>query len=505
MNDPSTSDSLPMSPRFAPERLLEHVAWVRRLAARLIDDHHAADDVAQETLAIALRGGPRDASRARPWLAAIARSVASRMRRTRRRREARELVAASAEALDATDEIVARASLQRAVVDAVLALAEPYRTIILRRFFDELPSREIARRRGEPVETVRTRMKRGLALLRERLAGELAIETERGLITILAGAPFMAAKVKLALAAALVIAGVWITTELSLNDATPAIDGDGDEVATLPASAPSDTVPVARTPVGLPDPATATAMASDASPDGDRGATPDPARKRPPWLEKLRAELTANNLEEHGVGDDLGSETRAAFDGLRNETFELDPLLGYILTRFEDAWVVPASHHFHDLNGECRDQWQIAYENSSGGASIARIDAGRSNGSDYVCFELCVNQWGREVDPDLELEPRITFHLHRGEPGQVVSIHGQIGLYQDLSDRVPTEKFAELARQFRYLTLVWLGAEQGQPWVSYARTKAGRAVTAHEITQLETLFQHCLDEASEFAKPPKSK
>jgi RNA polymerase sigma-70 factor (ECF subfamily) len=63
--------------------------------------------------------------------------------------------------------------VQRAVVDAVLALPEPCRVAVLLRFFDELPPREIAERVGAPVETVRTRIKRGIELLRTRLAGQL--------------------------------------------------------------------------------------------------------------------------------------------------------------------------------------------------------------------------------------------------------------------------------------------------------------------------------------------
>jgi len=153
-----------------PDRLLEQAAWVRRLAGRLLCDPAAADDVAQETLLTALGTGPRDAERPRPWLASIARNLVRRMRWSGERREVRERATARSEALPATDEIVARASLLRAVVDAVIELPEPYRTTILLRHFDDISAAEIAARRGEPVETVRTRLKRRLAMLRERLS-----------------------------------------------------------------------------------------------------------------------------------------------------------------------------------------------------------------------------------------------------------------------------------------------------------------------------------------------
>ena len=52
---------------------------------------------------------------------------------------------------------MARLELQRNVVEAVLALDEPYRGVIVHRYFDGLSIKAIARRLGVPVETVRTR------------------------------------------------------------------------------------------------------------------------------------------------------------------------------------------------------------------------------------------------------------------------------------------------------------------------------------------------------------
>ncbi len=51
----------------------------------------------------------------------------------------------------------------------MLAPDEPYREAILDRFFHELSPTEIARRRGVPLETVRTRQKRALRMLRARM------------------------------------------------------------------------------------------------------------------------------------------------------------------------------------------------------------------------------------------------------------------------------------------------------------------------------------------------
>ena len=59
--------------------------------------------------------------------------------------------------------------LRRAVGEAVLALDEPYRATIWLRFREQLPPREVARRMGVPVETVRTRSRRALHELRLEL------------------------------------------------------------------------------------------------------------------------------------------------------------------------------------------------------------------------------------------------------------------------------------------------------------------------------------------------
>src|SRR5262249_12998826 len=90
------------------------------------------------------------------------------------RRAARERSSAAPEPLPATDEIVARATLQNEVSTALLALDEPYRTALLLRFFDDPKPGAIARRLGCPVEGVRTRVKRGLEAMRERLVARRA-------------------------------------------------------------------------------------------------------------------------------------------------------------------------------------------------------------------------------------------------------------------------------------------------------------------------------------------
>jgi RNA polymerase sigma-70 factor (ECF subfamily) len=152
------------------EALLEHAGFLRALARSLIGDAHRAEDVVQETFLAAIRRPPRFGSHARGWLAAVARNLSRRTLRTEGRRRRRETVAASSrEAAAPAVDTVGRLETQRAVVDAVLALGEPYRTTLVRRYFDELRPVEIARREGVPEGTVRTRIRRGLEQVRRRL------------------------------------------------------------------------------------------------------------------------------------------------------------------------------------------------------------------------------------------------------------------------------------------------------------------------------------------------
>lgn len=157
-------DSLP-----ATDLLLQHTEFLSALAARLVSGGSDADDLTQETWLSALRRPPADAGAVRAWLAKVARNHALQAHRSRRRRVSREQWVARPEGLPSTDEIVARENARRGVVEGLHQLSEPYRSTLLLRFYEDLPPREVARRMKVPVETARTRIKRGLALLREEL------------------------------------------------------------------------------------------------------------------------------------------------------------------------------------------------------------------------------------------------------------------------------------------------------------------------------------------------
>lgn len=172
------------------DQLLAHAGWVKALARRIVagDD---AEDVAQETLLRALERPPRaqEPPRVRAWLASVARRFVLQRRRRNDAALRRDRDAAPAEAPGGRDvlELVSNAELHRRVVDAVLALPEPYRTTLLLRFFEELPPPAVAARQGVPLATVHTRLRRALALLRRRFADER--QPGRALHAWIAGAP----------------------------------------------------------------------------------------------------------------------------------------------------------------------------------------------------------------------------------------------------------------------------------------------------------------------------
>ncbi len=154
------------------DQLLAESQWVRNLALSLVRDHQTADDVVQEAYLRALASPPREATRIRAWFRTVVRNVVtSRYRSESRRRRREETVAARPE-VESSTELVEQVDQQRFLAAATCELEEPYREVILLRFFRDYSSREIAAQLNIPDSTVRVRISRGLDKLRERLDRE---------------------------------------------------------------------------------------------------------------------------------------------------------------------------------------------------------------------------------------------------------------------------------------------------------------------------------------------
>lgn len=152
-----------------PDLLMSHAAALRGLARHLVADEHAAEDVVQETLALALERPPRETAGLAAWLRVALRHVAFKRTRAERGRSAREKAAAQPEELPATVTLVEHRALLEGVAGALLGLHEPYQTALFLRYFEDLPPRAISARLGVNEATIKSRLHRGLALLRERL------------------------------------------------------------------------------------------------------------------------------------------------------------------------------------------------------------------------------------------------------------------------------------------------------------------------------------------------
>jgi len=157
------------TPSLDTEQLLAHAKGLRALARHLVGDAHLAEDVVQDALLAVVRRPPAADVPLGPWLVGVVRNLAKMSHRGRARRDHHERLTAAPSLTEPAEAAVARAETLRLLVDAVLALPEPFRAAVAMRYIDGLAPAEIARRIGIPAATVRTRVHRGIEILRDRL------------------------------------------------------------------------------------------------------------------------------------------------------------------------------------------------------------------------------------------------------------------------------------------------------------------------------------------------
>src|SRR5579859_4743072 len=166
--------------------------WVRlvNLCARWTGDHHAAEDVTQETLAEAWlhQDELRDPTRRWQWLAGIARNRFLHWRRRHFRDSARATpvrVGRAGETVDPLDELadgcdleveLERSELVQLIERALGVLPPLTRSALIERYVDDRPQFEVAQRHGVSEGAVEARLHRGKLALRKVLATELRSE-----------------------------------------------------------------------------------------------------------------------------------------------------------------------------------------------------------------------------------------------------------------------------------------------------------------------------------------
>lgn len=159
-----------MSTQDTPiQDLLREDAWARRLAVALVGPSRA-EDLVQQAYLRAVEGKFAQGTNPRAWLSRVLRNGAANLHREGARRNARErAVAADERDLGTPDAIQARLEQRGLLVELLLDLPDVQRTALVLKYEQGLKAAEIAARVGCSVPTVRTRLKRGLDRVRQRL------------------------------------------------------------------------------------------------------------------------------------------------------------------------------------------------------------------------------------------------------------------------------------------------------------------------------------------------
>jgi RNA polymerase sigma factor (sigma-70 family) len=197
---PAPESDLPLAlPTAGPtaDLVARHATFVRALAQRLCRCDADADDLAQDTWVEALRRPPGawTAPEERPegWLVRVAQRLAGRRERGERRRSVRETtVARDARELAAPGTSLDHALVLRDVVDALVALDEDARRIVVARHFEGLELAALAAREGVATSTLKLRLAAAYERLRARLddrAGGDRARWTRALLVATGGAP----------------------------------------------------------------------------------------------------------------------------------------------------------------------------------------------------------------------------------------------------------------------------------------------------------------------------
>lgn len=143
------------------------------LAYRMTGNRSEAEDMAQDAFLRAYRGLPsfRPGSPFAAWLYRIAVNVCLSQRR--QERAATEPIDENEALIDpaaAVDDVAEQREVQETVQQAILSLPAMYRAVVILYHLEDRSYEDIATLLDLPVNTVRTHLYRGRAMLRERLA-----------------------------------------------------------------------------------------------------------------------------------------------------------------------------------------------------------------------------------------------------------------------------------------------------------------------------------------------
>lgn len=152
---------------FELTQLATEGSAIDRLARSLLAE--GADDVTQEAFLAYLRRPEAVRETLGQFLSGTVKRLVHNRFRAEHRRTSREKSAARRESVEPSSAWVEKIERRKLVADAVLGLPPSDREIVILRYFEDLPPREIARRLDLGNDVVRSRLSRALARLREHL------------------------------------------------------------------------------------------------------------------------------------------------------------------------------------------------------------------------------------------------------------------------------------------------------------------------------------------------
>lgn len=168
-----------MEPATAREQFsaeaIPHLDLLYRVGLRLTGDPAAAEDLVQETMLKALRAWSsfRPGSNARAWLVTILRNQFINGYRKRKRAPARVDVEAIPEIADPDrpdpEGDFFAAIVDDEVIEAIEALSDDFREVVLLSDLEGLPYAEVAATLSIPIGTVKSRLFRARRILKGRL------------------------------------------------------------------------------------------------------------------------------------------------------------------------------------------------------------------------------------------------------------------------------------------------------------------------------------------------
>lgn len=154
-----------------------YYATIRRLAFSILDDAHEADDAAQETFIAAYRSleGFRGEASPKTWLTGIAVNICrSRLRKRKSRQALQNILQAlhlQRGGVADPEQVAVRNEAERSIWQAVDALDEKHRLVVILRYGHELSTPEIARVLQVSLGTVHSRLHYARQELRACLGG----------------------------------------------------------------------------------------------------------------------------------------------------------------------------------------------------------------------------------------------------------------------------------------------------------------------------------------------